>query len=151
MNFPKFILRLSLSNTKASATDTRQIPSSLVLCVFRMDKRVKCAWCIWEQSQVLTQLAVENEHFCVELVAGLMGTSSQILATWLIKSRPWTFKDFTSFKMFSKHSTSNVLSWKPSVVGHTSTSPLKCVNKSFISFATSSPFVALIRKLPNSG
>ena len=100
MNFPKFLLRLSLSDTIALATDTSPIPSSLVLFY------VKRAWCIWERSQVFTRPAVENVRSPVELVAGLTCTSLQILATWSIKPRSCTFKDFTSLKMSSKYSTS---------------------------------------------
>ena len=43
-----------------------------------------------------THLGVENERSPVELAAGLMYTSLQILATWPIKSRSCTFKDFAS-------------------------------------------------------
>ena len=55
-------------------------------------------------SQVFTHLTVENECSPVELVKGITCTSLQIFATWSIKYRSSTFKDFPSFKMSSKHS-----------------------------------------------
>ena len=48
------------------------------------------------EARFSTHLAVENERSPVELVAGLMCTSLQILTTWPIKSLSCTFKDFAS-------------------------------------------------------
>ena len=48
------------------------------------------------EARISTHLAVENERFPVELVAGLTCTSLQILATWPIKSGSCTFKVFAS-------------------------------------------------------